>query len=275
MGSQIDSHIDDKVASFLDHLSLAGYSGDAVTPSSNDSRYAELRERWSTRSEVDSPIIVAPANEAEVVLVIRAARQSGLDVGVRCGGHSAQKGAATETGVQIHLGRLQEVRLDKESKTIRVQGGCLWDHVYKSLHGSGLIAVGGGVWMVGVGGYLTGGGYSFLSGKYGMACDQVVGARVVTGTGEIVVCDADTNVDLFWGIRGGSSNFGVVTEFSIRLYDEPDEKALMGVLGFSGDRLEDVMQVMKVRFFREPFIHLPSNNVSRPFMNIKRTLRPS
>lgn len=246
MGSQMDSHLDDKVAAFLDHLHLAGYSGDAVTLSSDISLYEELRERWSSRSEVDSPVIVAPASEDEVALVVRAAREFGLDVSVRCGGHSAQRGAATETGVQMHLGKLRETRLDQKTKKIHVQGGCLWDHVYKALHGSGLIAVGGGVWMVGVGGYLTGGGYSFLSAKYGMACDQIVGARVVTGKGEIVLCDAKTNEDLFWGIRGGSSNFGIVTEFSLRLYDEPVEKPLMGVLGFSGDKLGEIMQAMKV-----------------------------
>lgn len=246
MGSQIETHVDKKVVSFLGHLQLAGYSGDAVTPSSDAALYCELRERWSTRSEADSPVIVAPTNETEVAIVVRAARQSGLDVGVRCGGHSAQKGAATQSGVQMHLGKLQDTRLDQDSKIIHVQGGCLWDHVYKALHGRGLIAVGGGVWMVGVGGYLTGGGYSFLSAKYGMACDQVLAARVVTGNGEIITCDAKTNEDLFWGIRGGSSNFGIVTEFSIRLYDEPAEKALMGVLGFGADRREEVMQVMKV-----------------------------
>lgn len=246
MGSQVDTSVNNKVASFLSHLQLAGYSGDAVTPLSNAILYGELRERWSTRSEADSPVIVAPVNEDEVVMVVRTARQVGLDVGIRCGGHAAQKGAATETGVQIHLGRLQDTRLDEKSKTIHVQGGCLWDHVYKALQGRGLIAVGGGVWMVGVGGYLTGGGYSFLSAKYGMACDQVIAARVITGQGEMVVCDAQTNEDLFWGIRGGSSNFGIVAEFSIRLYDEPAEKSLVGALGFPGDKYDEVMQVVKV-----------------------------
>lgn len=246
----METSIEEKLACFLNHLQLAGYSGDVATPSSDATLYGELRERWSTRSEADSPVIVAPANENEVAMVVRAARQIGLDVGVRCGGHSAQKGAATQTGVQIHLGKLQGTRLDEKSKIIHVQGGCLWDHVYKALDGCGLIAVGGGVWMVGVGGYLTGGGYSFLSAKYGMACDQVLAARVVTGNGDIITCDAKTNDDLFWGIRGGSSNFGIVTEFSIRLYDEPAEKALLGVLGFGADKREEVMQAMKVSVLR-------------------------
>lgn len=246
----METSVEEKVASFLDHLQLAGYSGDVATPSSDAALYSELRERWSTRSEADSPVILAPADENEVAMVVRAARQVGLDVGVRCGGHSAQKGAATRTGVQIHLGKLQGTRLDQKSKIIHVQGGCLWDHVYKALDGCGLIAVGGGVWMVGVGGYLTGGGYSFLSAKYGMACDQVLAARVVTGNGEILTCDAETNDGLFWGIRGGSSNFGIVTEFSIRLYDEPAEKALMGVLGFGADKRGEVMQAMKVSVLR-------------------------
>lgn len=252
MGSPVNSQTEGKVAALLDNLRLAGYSGDAATPSSDAALYSKLRERWSTRSEVDSPIIVAPANENEVELVVRAARQVGLDVSVRSGGHSAQKGAATETGVQIHLGKLQSIRLDRNAKIIHVQGGCLWDHVYKALEGSGLIAVGGGVWMVGVGGYLTGGGYSFLSAKYGMACDQVVAARVVTGEGEVVECDARTKEDLFWGIRGGSSNFGIVTEFSIRLHDEPAEKSLVGVLGFPGDRREEVMKAVQVSLLRLP-----------------------
>lgn len=259
MGSQMEIHIDEKVAGFLHHLQLAGYSGNVATPSSDAKLYYELRERWSTRSEADSPVIVAPADETEVAMVVREARQAGLDVGVRCGGHSAQKGAATQTGVQIHLGKLQETRLDQKTKIIHVQGGCLWDHVYKALNGCGLIAVGGGVWMVGVGGYLTGGGYSFLSAKYGMACDQVIAARVVTGKGEVITCDAKTNEDLFWAIRGGSSNFGIVTEFSIRLYDEPAEKSLMGVLGFGADKREEVMQAMKVSVLRTPFSTIVSS----------------
>lgn len=101
-----------------------------------------------------------------------------------------------------------------------------------------------------MGGYLTGGGYSWLSAKHGMGCDQVVAARVVTGVGEIVECDAEQNADLFWGIRGGSSNFGVVTQFSLRLYDEPADKALVGALGFPGDRYEEVMKAVMVCFSR-------------------------
>ncbi|CAN8099916.1 unnamed protein product [Discula destructiva] len=251
MGSQVDSVGGDKVADFIEALQQAGYSGDVATPSSDAELYTELRERWSSRSEAQSPVIVAPSSERDIALVVRTAYQVGLDVGIRCGGHAAQRGAATETGVQIHLGKLRGTRLDKANKTIHVEGGCLWDNVFKALAGSGLIAVGGGVWMVGVGGYLTGGGYSWLSGKYGMACDQVVAARVVTGIGEVVECDAEHNADLFWGIRGGSSNFGIVTQFSLRLFDEPPEKTLTGALGFTPDRYAEVMNAVKTFYRRQ------------------------
>lgn len=241
-----------QITSFLAHLQQSSYTGTVATPTSDPALHTKLSSRWDAYSTVPSPLTASPSSESDVALLVHAARASNIDISVRCGGHSTQSGAATTTGLAIHLGQLQSTSLDKSRKIIHVGGGCLWDHVYKALDadgGSGLIAVGGGVWMVGVGGFLTGGGYSFWSAKYGMGCDQVVAARVVTGKGEVVECDAQHNPDLFWAIRGGSSNFGIVTRFTLRLYDEPkEEKSLVGAMGFPGEKFEEVMKATEVRF---------------------------
>lgn len=147
MDCSLDLVVTTKVESFLDELQRSGCSAGRVTLSSDPTLYKALRKRWSTRSEADSPVIVCPVSEQDIAQIVRSARQVGLDVGIRCGGHSAQRGASTETGVQIHMASssMQSVRLDTENKMIHVGGGCLWDTVYTALAGSGLVAVGGGV----------------------------------------------------------------------------------------------------------------------------------
>ncbi|PSR84416.1 hypothetical protein BD289DRAFT_500023 [Coniella lustricola] len=244
------------VETLLAHLGQSSYAGTVATPASDPALHSRLCSRWDTFSTTSPPLAASPSTEADVALLVRAARATGLDVSVRCGGHSTQRGAATATGLAIHLGQLQATALDKRRRLMHVDGGCLWDDVYRALDadgGSGLLAVGGGVWMVGVGGFLTGGGYSFWSAKFGMGCDQVVAARVVTGTGDVVVCDRDTHPELFWAIRGGSSNFGIVTRFTLRLYDEPPpgEKPLVGAIGFPGHCFDEVMKAVEVFYSRQ------------------------
>jgi FAD/FMN-containing dehydrogenase len=164
-------------------------------------------------------LIARCASTADVAAAVEFARETGLVAAVRGGGHSVAGFGVCDDGIVIDLAGLKWIAVDPLGKTARVGGGVLWGELDAATQAHGLHTPGGRVTTTGVGGFTTGGGYGWTSSKYGLACDNLLSAEVVLADGAVVRANADEHADLFWGIRGGGGNFGVVTEFEFRLHE--------------------------------------------------------
>jgi FAD/FMN-containing dehydrogenase len=195
------------------------FEGDIVT-SSNPS-YVRAISRWASNSERQARYILFPKNDQAVALAIIFATNNNLPIAVRGGGHSVSGSSSVQDGVVIDLSRfLNGVVIDPVGRLAFVGGGATWATVEETAMQHGLATVAGTVNETGVGGLTLGGGWGFLSGEYGLSLDNLTRATVVTASGSILTASPDSNPDLFWGIRGGGCNFGVVTEFVFALHPQ-------------------------------------------------------
>ncbi|KAH0579527.1 hypothetical protein H2248_002381 [Termitomyces sp. 'cryptogamus'] len=219
----------------------AHFQGDVVTP--DDADYSKAIARWAVNAQRRAKVVAFVKNEEDVRAAIIYARDSGLPIAIRGGGHSPAGASSSEGGLVIDLSRyLNEAKVDPEKRVVYVGGGALWDVVDKESIKYGLATVGGTVNHTGVGGLVLGGGYGWLSPKHGLAIDNLVQATVVTADGSILTASDTENPDLFFGIRGGGCNFGVVTEFVLRLHPQR-EKVYAGMLVFPPPMLEKLVNV--------------------------------
>jgi FAD/FMN-containing dehydrogenase len=163
-------------------------------------------------------VIARCASTSDVVEAVNFGRGNHLEVAVRCGGHSVA-GLSISDGILIDLAGLKRVDVDPRAKIARSGGGVLWGEFDAATQAHGLHTPGGRVTTTGVGGFTTGGGYAWTSSKHGLTCDNLISAEVVTADGRVLTASEDENEDLFWGIRGGGGNFGVVTRFDFRLHE--------------------------------------------------------
>jgi FAD/FMN-containing dehydrogenase len=167
-----------------------------------------------------SPAMIArPRTVADVEQVIRLARSDGLPLAVRGGGHNGAGLGTVDSGVVLDLAHLDAVRVDPERRTVQVGGGATWGQVDRATGEFGLATPSGIISTTGVGGLTLGGGLGHLSREYGLTIDNLLGAEVVLADGSRVRADANENPDLYWALRGGGGNFGVVTSFTFRLND--------------------------------------------------------
>ena len=173
---------------------------------------------WSRSIDKRPALIVRPTGAADVIDAVNYARAKGLPLAVRCGGHSMAGNGSVEGGVLVDLARLKGVHVDPGARTARVNGGVLVGELDRETQLFGLATPSGRVTTTGVGGFTLGGGYGWLSPRFGLACDNLVSAEVVTADGRLVTASEDEHQDLWWGLRGGSSNFGVATSYVLRLH---------------------------------------------------------
>ncbi|MCH5372652.1 MAG: FAD-binding oxidoreductase [Planctomycetes bacterium] len=192
-------------------------SGELITPS--DSSYDDVRKVWNGMIDKRPLAIARCSGVADVIQVIEYARNKNLPVSVRGGGHNVAGKALRDGAITIDLRPMHGIRVDPDRKTGRAQGGTLWRAFDRETVAFNLVTTGGTVSTTGIGGLTLGGGIGWLMGKYGLACDNLVSADVVTADGRFLTASAEENDDLFWALRGGGGNFGVVTSFEFGLHD--------------------------------------------------------
>jgi FAD/FMN-containing dehydrogenase len=185
-------------------------------------------------------LIVRCTGTADVVSAVKFARQHGILTAVRGGGHSVAGHSSCDGGLVIDLTRMRGVEVDPATRTARVQGGALWADVDRETQPFGLVVPGGVVSETGVGGLTLGGGEGWVRRKYGLTIDSLISARVVCADGTVRIASADSETDLFWALRGGGGNFGVVTSFEFRAHPHGPIVAFAGVFY----RVEDAAQVL-------------------------------
>ena len=183
-----------------------------------DDGYDEARLSFNGMVDRRPAVIVQPATTDDVVAAVRAARETGLPVAIRGGGHSVSGHAIAEGALVVDLRRMRTVTVDPERRLARAGGGALWEDVDGATVPHSLFVPGGTFVDTGIGGLTLTGGIGFLMGTGGLTCDNLVEATVVTADGSVVTASADGDSDLLWALRGGGGNFGVVTEFVFGLH---------------------------------------------------------
>ncbi|MEV8377186.1 FAD-binding oxidoreductase [Kribbella sp. NPDC056861] len=225
----------------------SGFSGELHQP--GDAQYDVLRQ--SVVPTFDSkPLVVAEAcSRSDVQAAVRTARQYGLPLAVQATGHGTRVPA--DGGILLKTSTMTSVLVDPQRKVAKVGPGTRWGAVIDAAGQFGLAPLAGSSRDVGVTGYTLGGGVGWLARKYGFAADSVIRAEVVTADGRVVTTSADEHPDLFWAIRGGSGNFGIVTSLEFRLYDVPQVHS--GVVYFGIDNAAETL-----KFYRDWSATIPN-----------------
>src|SRR5262245_1668682 len=210
--SGAEKHIDDQALHALAQL----LSRPPILP--NSLEYEEARRVFNKMIDKRPALIVRCGGVADVLLAVRFAREHDLLVAVRGGGHNAAGFATCDGGMVIDLSLMRAVRVDIDNRLVRVEGGATWGDVDRETQAFGLVAVGGIVSTTGVAGLALGGGQGWLRRTFGMTCDNLVSADVVTADGRLLSVSATSHPDLLWALKGGGGNFGIVTSFEFRLH---------------------------------------------------------
>ena len=216
----------------------AGLRGELIQP--GDGGYDDARKLYNGMIDKKPRLIAGCVDAADVMACVNYARQSGMLLAVRGGGHNGPGLGSCDDGLVIDLSRMRGVKVDPQAKTAQVAGGCVWGDVDHATHAFGMATPSGFISTTGVGGLTLGGGIGYLSRKYGLTIDNLLAADVVLADGTFVTASQDHNEDLFWAIRGGGGNFGVVTSFTFRLH--PVSSVTAGPMFWS---LEDAAEVMR------------------------------
>jgi FAD/FMN-containing dehydrogenase len=196
---------------------LPVFGGELIGP--EDGGYEEARKVYNAMIDRRPELIARCASAADVAQVVRFADAHRLPLAVRGGGHNGAGLGTVDAGVVIDLSPLKDVQVDPEARTVRVGGGCTWGEVDAATGEHGLATPSGIISTTGVGGLTLGGGLGHLTRKFGLAIDNLLEAEIVLASGERVRASADEHPDLYWAIRGGGGNFGVVTSFVFRLHE--------------------------------------------------------
>ena len=211
--------------------------GDLVEPEHAD--YDRARRVYNALIDRRPRLIARCVDVGDVIAGVDFARDHGLSLAVRGGAHSVGGFGTCDGGLVLDLAGLRDIRVDPAARTARVGGGCTWGDFDQAAHAFGLAAPGGIIASTGVGGLTLGGGIGYLSRRYGLACDNVVAAEVVTADGSVVSVGPSEHDDLFWALRGGGGNFGVVTALEFQLH--PVDAVLGGAVFYPIERCSEVL----------------------------------
>jgi FAD/FMN-containing dehydrogenase len=217
-----------------------------------DETYDALRVVYNSMIDRRPRLIARCVNAADVITAVNFAREHELALSVRGGGHNVAGFAVCDDGLVIDLSLMKGVRVDPQQRTARAEGGCTWGDFDHATHAFGLATPSGIISTTGIGGLTLGGGFGHLARRYGLSCDNLISADVVTANGSFLTASAEENRDLFWALRGGGGNFGVVTSFEFRLH--PVSTVLGGPVFYPIDKSEDVL-----RFYRDYMAEAPED----------------
>src|ERR1700743_1210933 len=212
--------------------------GELLRP--DDPSYREARTVWNGMVARNPGLIVRCATSGEIQAAVRAAHSANALTAIRCGGHSLAGHSTCEGGVVIDLSPMRSVTVDPERRRARFSGGCLLGDIDRATQASGLVFPAGVVSQTGAAGLVLGGGHGWLTRGFGMSCDNVEAFTLVIADGSIVRASEKENAELFWALRGGGGNFGVVTEFEVKLH--PLSSVLFGTAMCLGDDMTRVLQ---------------------------------
>jgi len=216
----------------------ADVRGRIVQPTDGD--YDEIRQLYNAMIDKRPRLILQCEDVADVIAAVQFASAQGLDTAIRSGGHNGPGLALVDDGLVIDLARMNGIRVDPDARTVRVEAGCLWRDVDHATHAFGLATVSGIISSTGVSGLTLGGGHGYLTRKHGLTIDNLLAADVVLADGQLVHASDDDNPDLFWALRGGGGNFGVVTSFEFRLHSV--ENVIAGPLFWPLEDLEATLR---------------------------------
>lgn len=216
-------------------------TGAVVCP--GDADYESVRRVWNGSIDRHPSVIARCETVGDVVNAVHLVGRTGMPLAVRGGGHSVAGFGTCDGGVVIDLSPMKAVTVNPRTRTARAGGGATWGDLDAATHAFGLATTGGQVSTTGIGGLTLGGGIGWLVRKYGLACDNLISAEVVLADGSVVTADADHNADLFWGLRGGGANFGVVTSFEYRLH--PISSVFAGAVVYPRSRSRDVLELFR------------------------------
>jgi FAD/FMN-containing dehydrogenase len=238
-----------------------GFSGEIVA--AGDDSYDEVRATFNALVD-RRPLAIARCRSTEdVAVALTVAREHELSVAIRGGGHSVAGHAVCDGGLVVDLTGLAAVEVDAAARVARTDGGATWQAFDAATQAHGLAAPGGTFFTTGVGGLTLGGGIGFLIGRYGLSCDNLVAAEVVTVDGEVLTASEDEHADLFWALRGGGGNFGVVTRFDFDLH--PLREIVGGFLVYPYESAPDVL-----RAFRDVALDAPDDFSTQAVIGVDR-----
>src|SRR3954447_13175051 len=217
--------------------------GEVLTPT--DPGYLEAAKIWNGAHDDRRPALVLRcAGAADVATAVGFARSNDLPIAVRGGGHSIAGFSTCDDGIVIDLSRMNEVRVDPVARRATVGGGAVWADVDSRTQQHGLATTGGLVSSTGVAGFTLGGGIGWTMRKFGLACDNLVAADVVTADGRLLPASESENPDLLWGLRGGGGNFGIVTQFEFDLHPL-GPMVYAGPIFYPAEAAEELLRVFR------------------------------
>ncbi|MEO7804225.1 MAG: FAD-binding oxidoreductase [Actinomycetota bacterium] len=230
------------------------FAGEVLRPGDHD--YDEGRIVYNAMFQDRKPAAILRCTGTEdVVAAVNFARESGLFVAVKAGGHSIAGFSAVDGGILIDLSAMKKIDVDPEARTAKAQAGVKWAEFDAATQEHGLATTGGFVSTTGIAGLTLNGGTGILSRKHGLSCDNLMAAEVVTANGDVVRADESENPDLLWGLRGGGGNFGIVTQFEYKLHPVTD--IFLAISMYPADRGAEVL-----RLYRDAAPTLPEEMIS-------------
>ena len=216
----------------------------------NDAQYEQARKVYNGMIDKRPGLIAQVSDTADVITAVRFASENNVTVAIRGGGHNGGGLGTCEGGLVVDLSQMKGVRVDPRSRTVRAEGGCVWGDVDHASHGFGLATASGVISTTGVGGLTLGGGIGHLTRKCGLTIDNLLEVDIVLADGRFVTASSQENHDLFWAVRGGGGNFGVVTSFLFKLH--PISTVYAGPILWHLDQAKEVMQ-----FYRDFIVKAP------------------